>query len=363
VLVKRDCSYWIAVASEVTAQAACVCGASTALALLVADLSHRTLPCTSGSSCQHVLSSRFAHVASIPISGLGLGMYAILIVLQGMRFKGIRPLNRVNVAILALSVLGGLASFGLTAFSVSSLGALCSWCTVSTACFLVNMSANGIRAAMSPSALAYAPGFVRWSIRLTTFMFVLSAAILLAGIESEPSPSYDAVVFGRLAREQLLPSQSPSLVRGASHTKIVVFADISCLSCRRLLFELTDRNIRNKQNVTVYYRVFLKSKTNGNLAINKLALRLTLEGTLHDVLKPLLKEEDLTYIQFAKEAAQLKEPPDAKMDIESALVDDLRVAGILDVKSVPFIYLVNEDGSRKVLRQRELRDLLHLYKV
>jgi uncharacterized membrane protein len=79
-------------------------------------------PVCSTAGCQTVERSRYASVASIPVSVLGLAAYAALLACAAARGAGVR-------ATAAALALGGLAFSGyLLLVSLFTLHAVCQWC-------------------------------------------------------------------------------------------------------------------------------------------------------------------------------------------------------------------------------------------
>lgn len=95
--------------------------------------------CGPGGGCDRVLASRYAHVAGVPVALLGVGYYAVTLVVWAVAMalatgKGRRA---VSMAALAWAVVGTLASVVFMVLQVAVIRALCPLCTTSAAVCLV----------------------------------------------------------------------------------------------------------------------------------------------------------------------------------------------------------------------------------
>ncbi len=97
--------------------------------LMIARVVHAPLYCPLGSGCDVVQSSRYAQVFGVPLAGLGLGFYGMLLAL------GILPLERTIRWRLALPItaVGVTASLVFTVVQYVRIRATCSLCLVSAA--------------------------------------------------------------------------------------------------------------------------------------------------------------------------------------------------------------------------------------
>jgi uncharacterized membrane protein len=80
------------------------------------------LVCVAGSGCETVQESEYAEIAGIPVAMLGLGAYAVLLVL--VVFDG--PTARLAAAMVAL--VGLVFSMYLLALQLFVIDAVCAWC-------------------------------------------------------------------------------------------------------------------------------------------------------------------------------------------------------------------------------------------
>lgn len=96
----------------------------------------RTAPL--GSGCDVVQSSRYAQVFGVPVAGLGLGFYGIVLAL------GILPLERMTRWRLALptTAAGVAASLGFTVVQYVRIRATCSLCLASAVLALGYLSSR-----------------------------------------------------------------------------------------------------------------------------------------------------------------------------------------------------------------------------
>jgi uncharacterized membrane protein len=80
------------------------------------------LVCVAGGGCETVQESEYAEIAGIPVAMLGLGAYAVLLVL--VVFDG--PTARLAAAMVAL--VGLVFSMYLLALQLFVIDAVCAWC-------------------------------------------------------------------------------------------------------------------------------------------------------------------------------------------------------------------------------------------
>jgi len=110
--------------------------------LNAAHWDRRALVCGVG-DCHAVQSSRYAEVNGIPVALLGLGMYAVVVVLGLLRWR--YPAWRANATILAfaISLAGVLYVAYLTYLEVFVIEAICQWCVVSALLTVGLLGAEG----------------------------------------------------------------------------------------------------------------------------------------------------------------------------------------------------------------------------
>ncbi len=93
----------------------------------------RAVACGPLGDCHTVQSSQYSEVAGVPVALLGLGMYAALLVLIGVRRFVSPPPSLAVVWTVALALSGTLYSAYLTYLELFVIEAICAWCVVSAA--------------------------------------------------------------------------------------------------------------------------------------------------------------------------------------------------------------------------------------
>ncbi len=78
-------------------------------------------------------SSQYSEVAGVPVALLGLGMYAALLVLIGVRRFASAPPSLAVAWTFALALSGTLYSAYLTYLELFVIEAICAWCVASAA--------------------------------------------------------------------------------------------------------------------------------------------------------------------------------------------------------------------------------------
>lgn len=105
-------------------------GLGDAIYLTIQDLTGASLRCTIVSGCSEVLSSKYAHIGSIPLASVGAGAYFTvfsLAILAAFGYKLARPLLTLMVGLMFLTTLWLLY---LQAFVVRHF---CQYCLLSAA--------------------------------------------------------------------------------------------------------------------------------------------------------------------------------------------------------------------------------------
>lgn len=88
--------------------------------------------CLGSADCEVVSTSPYARIMGVPVALLGLGLYAILLVLSLAPSRLPQPLPLYSfLAIYGLSLAGVLFSAYLTYIEVFVLRAICPWCVAS----------------------------------------------------------------------------------------------------------------------------------------------------------------------------------------------------------------------------------------
>lgn len=96
-------------------------GSAVAVYLTYARFTHTSIACTTG-GCETVQSSRYAEVAGIPVTLLGLGAYVAILATAFSTSE----LARGGAAAIALA--GAAFSAYLLYVQLALIGALCQWC-------------------------------------------------------------------------------------------------------------------------------------------------------------------------------------------------------------------------------------------
>lgn len=99
-------------------------GAGIAAYLLHARLAGAPVACSTG-GCETVQSSRYAEVLGVPVAGLGLAAFLMLLATAA----GTGPLTRAAGAAVALSAL--VFSVYLLVVQLAVIGSVCEWCLAS----------------------------------------------------------------------------------------------------------------------------------------------------------------------------------------------------------------------------------------
>ncbi|MBI3286570.1 MAG: vitamin K epoxide reductase family protein [Chloroflexi bacterium] len=100
--------------------------------LLAIDLTGDPALCLGSADCEVVSTSPYARIMGVPVALLGLGLYAILLVISLAPSRLPQPLPLYSLlAIYGLSLAGVLFSAYLTYIEVFVLRAICPWCVAS----------------------------------------------------------------------------------------------------------------------------------------------------------------------------------------------------------------------------------------
>lgn len=93
--------------------------------------------------CEAVQGSRFAEIAGVPISLLGLGLFGTLLVLGLARARAPRQTELITFVAFGVALAGAIYSAYLTYLEVAVIRAVCQWCVVSAVCTLGVCLAEG----------------------------------------------------------------------------------------------------------------------------------------------------------------------------------------------------------------------------
>ena len=242
---------------------ASIVGAGASAYLLVEYVTGQPGVCLTGSGCDLVRASAFAYPLGVPTPLIGLVFYLIAgwIVVRtlGPRpWAGITP----GIALLALAVLGAVASMTLTALEAFVIKAFCTWCLVQAGASLVLLAASVGLARTDASALldahssrtrqqaAFALETERSSLRRTARLggggavLVVAALLAVGAMDAGPNGSPDGTA--------LAPAGSPRLGGGA--VEVVEFADFQCPGCAVVAPLLAD--LAGSDAMTLVYRYF-----------------------------------------------------------------------------------------------------------
>ena len=113
-------------------------GAAVAAYLTYARFTHTAIACTTG-GCETVQSSRYAEVAGIPVSLLGLGAYVVILA------TAFSTSELARAAAAAVALAGAAFSTYLLYVQLALIDALCSWCLVSDAVLTLLAAATLLR--------------------------------------------------------------------------------------------------------------------------------------------------------------------------------------------------------------------------
>ncbi|MBI1755790.1 MAG: vitamin K epoxide reductase family protein [Fimbriimonas ginsengisoli] len=195
------------------------------------------LPCGPDGGCGEVTNHPLSYVFGIPIANYGVVGYLALIGLTTLDLAYALPVRWAWRLGYVGSVFGVGASVALTLISVLRIHALCLWCIGSaiTMCLMLGMFALS-------SCEAAAPPLGRRVWGLAGVLGLLAVGGLglvgqqLAGAPMNVEGSRTALAA--TSNELLIPSDAQQLGDPAPGVWVVVFGDLTCGSCARLLPEL-----------------------------------------------------------------------------------------------------------------------------
>jgi uncharacterized membrane protein len=109
-----------------------VAGIGVAAYLTYVEMSGTLAVCGPVGDCNTVQQSPYARVAGVPVGGLGLAGYAMILVAWGLSRAG-RPemARRATLGLLLMAFVGVLFSVYLTFLEPFVIGATCMWCLTS----------------------------------------------------------------------------------------------------------------------------------------------------------------------------------------------------------------------------------------
>jgi len=229
----------LSVTARYTLMPLALSGAGIALYLLWLWLAHRGLPagCGQGSGCAEVLNSRWSQVMGLPVSGLALAAYSVILILlcaTGLAKTGDQSRRMANVFVFLATTLVGAAIWfiGLQYFVIK---ALCPWC----------LAEHALGVILSAILFASVRGFGKSGAILGVVAIVGMASAqafveyrppavqrIAAGENVDTGPGGDrslSVLDGQLV---LSPHEMPSLGSADAPKLLVVLFDYCCPHCR-----------------------------------------------------------------------------------------------------------------------------------
>jgi len=100
-------------------------------------------------NCESVNSSQYSEIFGIPISLLGAGAYAIIIVLLLLENRGQFWAEFGSMIVFGMSLIGVLYSIYLTYIEIVVLKAICPYCVISAIILFILLFLSGIRLSIS----------------------------------------------------------------------------------------------------------------------------------------------------------------------------------------------------------------------
>lgn len=255
-----------------TALLASIVGAAASAYLFVEYVTGQPGVCLTGSGCDLVRASAFAYPLGIPTPLFGLGFYlaAVWVVLRTLdsgTVAGVAPRS----ALLAVALVGAVASMVLTALEAFVIKAFCTWCLVQAGAGLVLLAAaiafrrthggplvvEGHSRRAREQASRTTEGERRGLRRTALFgggggALAVAVLLTLGATGGTPSGSPDGSV--------LAPAGNPHL--GGGLVEVVEFADFQCPGCATVAPILAD--IAGANGMTLVYRYFPLDSIHGN---------------------------------------------------------------------------------------------------
>lgn len=100
-------------------------------------------------NCESVNTSQYSEIFGIPISLLGAGTYAIIIVLLLLENRGQFWAEFGSMIVFGMSLIGVLYSIYLTYIEIAVLKAICPYCVISAIILVILLLLSGIRLSIS----------------------------------------------------------------------------------------------------------------------------------------------------------------------------------------------------------------------
>jgi protein-disulfide isomerase/uncharacterized membrane protein len=346
---------------SVTARRVAVLGALLGIfasAYLLIDYVWGSGICLTGSGCDTVRLSPYAHPFGVPMPLLGLAYYTFALGLASPVIPGLSAGSRTGL-LAAWSLVGVLVMAGLTLIELAVIHALCSWCLLSALASIL-LAAGGLgtwRSARQHEEVP--PGrSARNARRARDARVEADRAVRRFTLVSS---GMTAIAFAALLIAPVLAGQSAPVAdagasdrprRGNGPVQVVVFSDFQCPACAAAAPALSE--VAASQRVTLTYRFFPLTAIHANARAAALAaLAADAQGRFwqfHDALFARQQEwadlpPDAAESVFADIAASIGLDTERwRADIgsakaASAIDADLRAAQDLDLRGTPTIFI------------------------
>lgn len=222
-------------------------GLFVACYLTATDIVGKVPPCGPEETCSKVLLSRYAHLGPLPVSSLGIAFYAFALVLLCKEMSGA---SRTRTLGFVWSLLGLLASFGLTYVAVFKLHAVCKWCltsAISSAALFVawgQIVGSELRSFRREVPVLY--GVAGAFVAILSFLLPFTAG-------DEILPHSQAALDSRKVA-QLIPDGRHTIGKGPP--TVIFFGDLGCPSCE--FWFPRYRKMAQEKGVKFAYRYLFK---------------------------------------------------------------------------------------------------------
>lgn len=241
-------------------------GLLNAVLLTLSQLSGTNGCLMGGATCDVVLTSPYSKIFSIPLSGVGVSFFGLLVLLSRRPADPGEQVDRVKIAFL-LSVSGSLVSLVLVGIQATILHAWCPGCLFSSAiCSLILIAGFpqarrvGFRPLL-PARMPFAYDSVLFVLTAPSLIFLLHGAMASdpsTSMESDQSSATEPSLEGPGGNQGRL-LQGPESGSGSAH--VVVFSDFECHHCQAAHFGLKEALLPYADAVRVEKRyVYRKPK-------------------------------------------------------------------------------------------------------
>jgi protein-disulfide isomerase len=200
------------------------------------------LPCGTGSGCDLVTQDPRSQLLGIPFAYYGLAGYTLMACIALVRVfaPGYKPRVLHNAGYL-LSLLGLLISIALTAFSIRSIHALCTWCiasAVTMSLLFVSHSLGAMREQSSARARAALDGLWIVVLGCTVLAGLVTAAVDLKA--EAKTVHVNRAALKELDESELLPEEAHITGPRTAKATVVMFGDLTCPVCREAFLDITE---------------------------------------------------------------------------------------------------------------------------